>query len=56
MTEARTAITDPDVGKIVDGKLYLNCGKAAQEKWSCDIPGDIKKADANWLMVKEKAK
>jgi hypothetical protein len=49
MTEKRKAITDPEVWKIVDGKLYLNCSKAAYEKWSRDIPGNIKKADANWL-------
>jgi YHS domain-containing protein len=56
LTEARLAITDPEVWKIVDGKLYLNCSKAAYEKWSLDIPGNIKKADANWLLLKEKAK
>jgi len=49
MTESRKAITDPEVWKIVDGKLYLNCSKSAYEKWSRDIPGNIKKADTNWL-------
>lgn len=49
MTEARKAQTDPEVWKIVNGKLYLNCSKSAYEKWSRDIPGNIKKADANWL-------
>jgi YHS domain-containing protein len=29
MTESRLAITDPEVWKIVDGKLYLNCSQAA---------------------------
>ena len=48
MTESRLAITDPEVWKIVDGKLYLNCSKEAYEKWSRDIPGHIKKADAIW--------
>jgi YHS domain-containing protein len=51
MTEARKAITDPEVWKIVDGKLYLNCSLAAYEKWRKDIPGNIKKADANWLQL-----
>jgi YHS domain-containing protein len=51
LTEARKAKTDPEVWKIVDGKLYLNCSKAAYEKWSRDIPGNIKKADANWLTL-----
>jgi len=32
MTEARKAVTDPEVWKIVDGKLYLNCSPAAYEK------------------------
>lgn len=51
MTEARKAITDPEVWRIVDGKLYLNCSREAYEKWSRDIPGNIKKADANWLTL-----
>ncbi len=51
LTESRKARTDPEVWKIVDGKLYLNCSAAAYEKWSKDIPGNIKKADANWLLL-----
>lgn len=51
MTEERKAITDPEVWKVVDGKLYLNCSMAAYEKWSRDIPGNIKKADINWLKL-----
>jgi YHS domain-containing protein len=53
LTEARKAQTDPEVWKIVDGKLYLNCSQTAYEKWSKDIPGNIKKADANWLKFRE---
>ena len=48
MTESRLAVTDPEVWKIIDGKLYLNCSREAYEKWSRDIPGHIKKADAIW--------
>lgn len=51
MTESRKAQTDPEEWKIVDGKLYLNCSKAAYEKWSRDIPGNIKKADTNWIKL-----
>jgi YHS domain-containing protein len=54
LTEFRKAITDPEVWKIVDGKLYLNCSKSAYEKWSKDIPGNIRKADANWLTLSGK--
>jgi YHS domain-containing protein len=48
MSEGRKAQTDPEVWKIVSGKLYLNCSRSAYEKWSRDIPGNIKKADMNW--------
>jgi YHS domain-containing protein len=48
MTEERKAQTDPEAWKIVNGKLYLNCSSEAYEKWSRDIPGNIKKADAIW--------
>ncbi len=51
LTEERKAVTDPEVWKIVDGRLYLNCSRAAYEKWRRDIPGNIKKADANWLKM-----
>jgi YHS domain-containing protein len=39
---------DPAAFTIVDGKLYLNYSKDVQKKWSQDIPGYVKKADANW--------
>ena len=51
MTEARKAETDPEVWKIVGGKLYLNCSRSAYEKWSRDIRGNIKKADKNWSEI-----
>jgi len=54
MTETRLAVTDPEVWKIVDGKLYLNCSQAAYEKWSSDIPGHVRKADAIWKEKFEK--
>ena len=54
MAEARRAETDPEVWKIVNGKLYLNCSPAAYEKWSRDIPGNIAKADAHWKKISGK--
>ena len=48
MTESRLAHTDPEVWKIVDGKLYLNCSRAAYEKWARNIPAHIKMADRIW--------
>jgi YHS domain-containing protein len=49
-----TAEGDPEVWRIVDGKLYLNFNRAVQEKWFKDIPGFIKKADKNWPGILEK--
>jgi hypothetical protein len=42
---------DPEAWKIVDGKLYLNYDKDVQKAWMQDIPGRIKKADANWPKI-----
>jgi hypothetical protein len=53
MTDSRKAVTNPEIWKIVDGKLYLQCSASAMEKWNRDIPGNIKKADENWLNLKE---
>lgn len=43
-----TASGDPNVWKIVNGKLYLNYDKSVQAKWEKDIPGLIAKAEKNW--------
>ena len=48
-------VADPEVWKVVDGTLYLNLDKGIQGKWNKDIPGYIKKADANWKEIKDKA-
>ena len=39
---------DPRYWKIVGGRLYLNLDAGIQQAWLKDIPGAIKKADANW--------
>jgi YHS domain-containing protein len=39
---------DPAAWTIVDGKLYLNYSLSVRENWNKDIPGYIRKADANW--------
>lgn len=48
-----TASGDPEVWKVVDGKLYLNYDKSVQKKWNKDIPGFIEQANANWPGVLE---
>jgi len=47
-------VADPEVWKIVEGKLYLNLDKGIQQKWQKDIPGFIKKGDSNWVTMKDK--
>ena len=39
---------NPNVYKIVDGKLYLNFNEQVAENWNKDIPGFIAKADTNY--------
>lgn len=46
--EGYTAPIDPNAWRIVDGKLYLNYDRAIQRRWEGDIPGNIRRADANW--------
>jgi YHS domain-containing protein len=45
---------DPQYWKIVDGKLYLNLAADIQQKWLEDVPGNIRKANANWSTLKNK--
>ena len=49
-----TADIDPEAWKIVDGKLYLNYSKRAQRLWEEDVPGNIRKGDANWPDLRNK--
>ena len=48
-------VTDPEVWKIVKGKLYLNLDRDIQSKWTKDIPGYIKTADPIWTEIRDKA-
>lgn len=43
-----TATTVPEAWSIVNNKLYLNNSLGVRSRWQTDIPGYIKKADANW--------
>ena len=46
---------DPQVWKLVDGRLYLNLDKNIQQDWQKDIAGRISKADANWAQIRDKS-
>ncbi|WP_417669380.1 YHS domain-containing (seleno)protein [Roseibium sp.] len=45
---------DPNVWKIVDGKLYLNLNQAVSSRWHDDIPGNIDTADVKWDEIEHK--
>jgi YHS domain-containing protein len=43
---------DPEVWRLVDGKLYLNLDANVQDDWFKDVPGHIKNANNNWEKIK----
>jgi YHS domain-containing protein len=45
---------DPQAWSVVDGKLYLNYSKSVQASWLADVPGYIRKAEAEWPQVLER--
>ena len=42
---------DPRAWSILDGRLYLNYSLGVRDRWNRDIPGNIRKGDANWPAV-----
>lgn len=44
---------DPNVWKVVDGKLYLNVNPSVGRKWSQDIPGYLRQSEAKWPKIKD---
>ena len=49
-----TAKGDPEAWTVVGDKLYLNYNKSVQKSWEQDIPGNVRKGDANWPTVLDK--
>jgi YHS domain-containing protein len=52
-SDGHKAPTEHDAWTIVNGKLYLNYNKEVKVAWSKDREALIKKADANWPIVKK---
>ncbi|MBO9491464.1 YHS domain protein [Endozoicomonas sp. G2_1] len=48
-------IGDPEVFRLVDGKVYLNLDAGIQDMWLKDVPGKINQADKNWKKIKNKS-
>jgi hypothetical protein len=42
---------DPEQWRIVGGKLYLNYNASIHRRWERDIPGFIRKGEANWPKI-----
>ncbi len=47
-------VGDPEVWRIVDGRLYLNLDANIQDQWLEDVPGRIAGADRNWQRIEHK--
>ena len=43
---------DPQVWRIVDGKLYLNLNGEIQKSWNADVEGAIQKAEGQWQKIR----
>lgn len=48
-------VADPEVWRVQDGTLYLNLDRDIQMKWEKDLPGYIRKGNANWSDIRDKA-
>jgi YHS domain-containing protein len=56
MAKGYKAKIDPAAFTVVGDKLYLNYSEMVQSQWLSDIPGYLRKADANWPDVRKIAK
>ena len=54
VSKGYTADGDPNVWKIVDGKLYLNYNQQVKEKWEADEQQRIEEGKRNWEEFKKK--
>jgi YHS domain-containing protein len=54
VSDGHKAPTQIDTWSIVEDKLYFNYSQKVKSFWSKDIPGHIKKANANWPTIKDK--
>lgn len=46
---------NPNLWRIVDNKLYLNITTTVVGFWEEDIPGNINKAENNWVNIEDAA-
>lgn len=46
-------VGDPEVYRVVNGRLYLNLDANIQDDWLKDVPGKIAVANRNWANIKD---
>ena len=51
MSENRLAAGDPQVWRIVDGRLFFNCSAEARRRWEAELQANIARGDANWARM-----
>lgn len=51
-----TADVDPQTGRVVNGKLYLNYNPDVAQKWGENVPQHIAEGDENWVKLAGQAK
>jgi YHS domain-containing protein len=56
MAKGYKAAIDQTAFTLVDDKLYLNYSETVRSRWTLNIPGYIRQADANWPDVKKLTK
>lgn len=56
MSRGSLAPGDPQLYKVVDGRLFLNFNENVQKTWLGDVSGFIGKSDAKWKEIPEDAK
>lgn len=44
---------DPEVWRVVDGRLFLNLDTKIQDRWLAEVNDMIKVADQNWEKIKD---
>lgn len=42
---------NPNLWRILDGKLYLNITQNVVSFWEADIPGNLKSSEGNWVAL-----
>jgi YHS domain-containing protein len=50
----RLSPISPEWFQVLEGRLVLQHNKKALDRWNADVPGNLRKADANWPALTEK--